>query len=191
MERLESRAGPWVLTAALLVIALGAVPPPSAAQNADAAGAGKAMSDGQIVAVVLSAAATAISQAELALARSSHPEVRTLARELVADNTLLDQNTLHLLASLGIQPTESAESDRLVETTTGSTDELAGLRGSRFDRAYVTREVAEHRDLLARLDGILIPEAESHEVRRFLATVRPVVEIHLKHAETVAARLPA
>ena len=75
------------------------------------------MSDGQIVSVVLSAAATDISQAELALARSSHPEVRTLARELVADNTLLDQNTLHLLASLGIQPTESAESDRLVETS--------------------------------------------------------------------------
>jgi putative membrane protein len=189
MESLESRAGPRAVAAALLVLALGAIPRLSATQTLSAARAGAAMSDAQIAGVVLSAAATDISQGELALEKSSHPEVRTLARELVEDNTLLDQRTLNLMARLGVEPIPSAESERMIESTTGTTEELAGLRGARFDRAYVIQEVAEHRDLLARIDGLLIPEAESHEVRALLASVRPVVESHLKHAETIAARL--
>jgi putative membrane protein len=147
------------------------------------------MSDAQIAGVVLSAAATDISQGELALRKTSNPRVESLAREMVADNTLLDQNTLHLMARLGVQPAPSAESDRLVEEATATSDELADLTGSRFDRAYVASEVAEHRDLLARMDGLLIPEAESHDVRALLASVRPIIETHLKHAESIAGEL--
>jgi putative membrane protein len=189
MESLKSRAGPRAVAATLLVLGLGAFPRVSATQTPSAARAGTAISDAQIAGVVLSAAAADISQGELALERCSHPEVRTLASELVADNTLLDQSTLNLMARLGVQPVSSAESERLIELATGTTADLAGLRGARFDRAYVTQEVAEHRDLLARMDGLLIPEAESHEIRGLLASVRPVIASHLKHAEAVSARL--
>jgi putative membrane protein len=181
------RAGPRTVAAALVALLAEATAISSFAQAPSVApAADKSLSDAEIAGVVLSAAATDISQEELALRNTSSPRIRALAREMVADNLLLDQTTLNLLARLGVQPAPSGESDCLIEKATATTGELASLRGTRFDRAYLTDEVAQDRDLLAQMDGRLMSEAESREVRALLAEIRPVLESHLQRAETMA-----
>ena len=68
-------------------------------------------------------------------------------------------------------------------------ENLKGLKGAEFDKAYVAHEVAYHQQVLDAMDQVLIPSAQNAELKALLVKVRPAFEAHLAHAKKIDASL--
>jgi putative membrane protein len=66
---------------------------------------------------------------------------------------------------------------------------LGTLSGRALDKAYVDHEVAYHQQVLAALDGTLIPNARNAELKALLVKVRPAFVAHLEHAKMIQSSL--
>jgi putative membrane protein len=61
-------------------------------------------------------------------------------------------------------------------------DKLENLKGSEFERSYLSEMVNGHRDALHQIDG-WIKNAQSPELKQHLQQTRDRVQFHLKEAE--------
>jgi putative membrane protein len=190
MRKGRIHTAPGAIGALLIALTVSTAPGPSAAQ-AQPAGlrADAAMSDAQIAGLVLSAASTNVTEGELALRKASDARTLSLARRVVSDNTDLARAALEAVEKARLKPAESDESTRLTAETMGSVDRLAELKGRQFDRAYVSGEIADNRDLIARLDGRLLSETRDPALRELLTRTRQVAQEHLQQAQAVATDL--
>jgi putative membrane protein len=145
--------------------------------------------DAQIAAIVVTANQVDIDAGELAAATSKHPKVVEFAKLMIADHTGVNKAATELVTKLGVTPEPNATSQSLQK---GGDENLARLRklaGDAFDRAYVEHEVAYHEQVIAAIDGTLIPSAADPELKSLLVKVRPAFDAHLAHARELLKSL--
>jgi putative membrane protein len=179
-------------TAAVLgsaACAMGTAEP--ASQPVRASGSASAMTDADIAAIVVAANTIDADMGKLALSKSSHPEVRKFAQQMVTDHNAVNQAAVALVTRLGVTPTENATSRGLQSGAAEARARIAALDGAAFDRAYIDNEVAYHRAVLNAIDQALIPSAQNAELRATLVQVRPAIAAHLEHAMQVQASMQA
>ena len=186
----------WVL-AVVAAAALGCTgeraPAAEAAESAAAASvggeAGEApameLSDAEIAAVVVTANAIDVRHGELARARASDARVRQFGETMVRDHNAVNASAAALVERLGVMPEENDVSRSLQAAADASHAELSAKADAEFDAAYIDHEVAYHRQVLAALDDLLIPNATNAELRETLVSVRPAFEAHLRQAESL------
>ncbi len=181
-------------TLALVALSAGACAPgtpavASAPAPAPAAAPASTMTDADIAAIVVAANTIDVQNGELALSKSSNPEVRRFAQQMVTDHNAVNQSAVALVTRLGVTPTESATSTGLRAGADQTRARLATLSGAEFDRAYMANEVAYHQAVLNAVDSALIPNARNAELKSTLVGVRPAFVAHLQHAQQVQAAL--
>jgi putative membrane protein len=91
----------------------------------------------------------------------------------------------------GVDMQESPEMliQRLRSESQAVQEELQGLTGEAFDRAYIERQVVAHQGALDLIDAQLLPNAEATELRETLEAARPVIASHLEEARRIQQRL--
>lgn len=149
------------------------------------------LDDGNIVAIVLAANNTDLSYARLVSGRASSAEVKAFAARMTVDHTLLSARAADIALRNGISAEDDGISLDFRDRSAARRDVLRELTGARFDSAYVENEIRYHTELLAALDGVLIPRAHNAALKQFVVTLRPAVSAHLAHAEQVRATLAA
>jgi putative membrane protein len=169
------RISSLALAAALLV--------PGAAQAAEG------LDDAKIAAIVVAANQVDVDTAKLALEVSTNDEVRKFATLMVNDHMAANKAAAELAGRLGVTPEANPTSEGLVAQGKEELTRLRQLTGAAFDAAYVAREVAYHRQVIAALDDTLIPATSNAELKALLIKVRPNFGTHLQHAEQLHATL--
>lgn len=124
-----------------------------------------------------------IALGELALERSTNEQVRAFATRMIQDHTLLQNNlsTTARAQSIGMPMGMTALHQDV-------TQNLSGLEGARFDRAYMEQMVADHERTIAlherqaRNDGNPAMAAAAEQAL-------PVLRDHLREAQQILSRM--
>ncbi|OCP16683.1 MULTISPECIES: DUF4142 domain-containing protein [unclassified Ensifer] len=169
-----------------LTAALGAACVVMTAPFADAA---DVPSDPQIAHVAYSAGAIDVEAAKLALSKTKNPDVRAFAQSMQKDHEAVNEQALALVKKLKVTPQDNATSQALAKAAEEMRAELVKLDGAAFDKAYIANEVAYHKQVNAALETLLIPSAQSAELKSLLETGLKLFQGHEQHAEHVAAGL--
>jgi putative membrane protein len=149
------------------------------------------MTEGNVVAVILAANATDLSYARLVPARARSAEVKAFATRMTTDHTSLNTRVNDIATRNRITAEDNAISLDFRDHSAARRDVLRELEGARFDSTYIANEIQYHQELLAALDGALLPNARTPELREFVANLKPPVSAHLAHAEQIRATLAA
>ncbi len=68
-------------------------------------------------------------------------------------------------------------------------DNLNGLSGNAFDKAYIDGEVKLHQQVIEVADKQLVPNVKNDELKALLVKVRPALVSHLEHAKQIQTSL--
>src|SRR5437016_8831410 len=100
--------------------------------------------DPQIAGIVQTANQIDIKQAKLALNKTSNPQVKEFANQMISDHTNLEKSVNDLAKKLRVTPEESPTSTQLKQQAADETKKLMSLHGKAFDKEYASHEVAYH-----------------------------------------------
>jgi putative membrane protein len=140
------------------------------------------LSDAQLAAIVQAVNQGEIDEAQLALGRSTSPEVKRFARDMLGAHRDMQYKINVLLGRLQLTPSENAVSNQLKSDTQSEMHELQTMRGKDFDRDYVDAQVRNHNKALEILERIT-PEVRNPDLKVAFTNDRPKVESHLRAAE--------
>jgi putative membrane protein len=159
---------------------------PAVAQEKKAAAG---LTDPQIAAIVVAANQVDVDAGNLAVRKTTNPEVKKLAERMVTDHTGVNKAAAELVGKLGVTPEPTDASRGLEANGKAARARMEALGGAAFDKAYVDGEVAYHEAVLAVLDRQLVPSAKNAELKKMLVDVRPAFVAHLEHARQVQRSL--
>ncbi len=162
---------------------------PGTAAPSGAAPGAAALADPQIAQIALSADAGDSARGKLAETKATNAEVKSFAREMVTDHTMLNKKATELAKKLNVTPQASDANTDLLNKVQGMTQDLQSKTGKDFDKTYMDQEVQIHQLVLDDLDKNLIPGAQNAELKSLLTTARGVVDGHLKRAQAIDAKL--
>jgi putative membrane protein len=118
-----------------------------------------------------------IESSRIALSRAARPDVREMARMLVADHTRSSEQVMAAARADGLRPAPP----RLEPRHRAMIRQLQRARGPGFDRLYLSQQVPAHREALT-LHRNYSRLGRGDDLRRAAAAIAPVVEGHLAHA---------
>ncbi len=144
------------------------------------------LTDGEIAYLYLQANLFEVETGELGAARGTAADVKKHGETVATEHRGVVKMFEGLLLKRGIKPTAPASSAANVDQHKSIMDDLSGRHGPDFDRAYLEREVATHRAVIAALRGVLLPGAKDPEVVAHFNAVLPAFEHHLAMAVEAA-----
>lgn len=145
--------------------------------------------DAQIAAIVVTANQVDIDAGKLAASKGASADVRAFGEMMATDHAGVNKAAAELAARLKLTPEENDTTRSLKADGDRHLDQLRGLSGAAFDRAYIDREVAYHQAVLDVLDRTLIPSAQNAALRNLLEKVRPAFVAHLERARQIQSAL--
>ena len=164
-------------------------PAPESAATGNAPATSAAVSDPQIAQIALSASSGDSARGKLAETKATNAQVKSFAKEMVTDHTMLNKKAVELANKLNVTPAESPADSDLVKKVGDMTNDLQGKTGKDFDKTYMDQEVQIHQRVLDDLDKTLIPTAQNADLKKLLTTARGVVDGHLKRAQQIDSSL--
>ncbi len=150
---------------------------------------GSAPTDAQIVRIVETADDIDINYAKLALSKATDKRVRDFAQQMITDHSAVQKSVIELAAKLNVTPADNETSNALKAQAEQTTQKLRGLKGNKFERAYVDNEVAYHEAVINAVKTVLIPSAQNAQLKSALQGAEPLFEGHLLHAEHVQSAI--
>lgn len=127
-----------------------------------------------------------IEAARLALRRSSSPEVRAIAEQMVNDHTT---STHHLQAAMEMNETKGIPSRPATLDTRRKKmlEHLHEAPEDGFDATYLDQQILAHQETLTLMTGFR-DKGDNAQLRSYAAGTAPVVERHLRHMKTLRQR---
>lgn len=115
-----------------------------------------------------------IQSSQLALTKAATPAVRDFAQMMIQHHTMTTQQIMAAAQSAGMTPPPP----QLMPMQAQMIQELQGLSGAEFDRAYVRQQRRAHQMALA-LHSTYANNGDTPQLKQVAATARPVVQQHL------------
>lgn len=153
------------------------------------AGGNYGPADAEVLEVLSAINRNEIAAAELAIAKSTAPQVLNYAKMMEEDHQANLNEAQRLLKNAGPAPVDEAESADVKAKGEIELVALQPLEGSRFNAAYISMMVKGHGDALATIDKKLFPKARSKDVKTHLRDTRNRVAAHLAEARRVQSGL--
>jgi putative membrane protein len=158
------------------------------AADTAAAGAGAALSDANIVALLDEANMADSSAAAVASTKATNPEVKNFAKLMMTEHHALRKQGQQLAKKLNVTP-EPPASDPLKPL---AENEMAALKaapkGRQFDSVYIEQEIAAHKAILDLADNAE-GQAQNEQLKALIGQAKPVIQKHLDQAEELQDKL--
>ena len=139
----------------------------------------------QVTGAVLAAAASNVSTAAMALERSSRPEIRSFAQDLLNDSVAVVKLTRDLARKLRIEPSGSDVTTRLARNARRTLEELASTNAREFERDYLAREIGHLQGEIDGLSALLAEGGHDDELEGLLILVRFTMHSHIERARSI------
>lgn len=141
------------------------------------------LSDPEVASVAVTANQIDIDYAEIALTRTTTPEVLNFAKTMANDHKAVIDQAVALAGKLKVTPQTNSLTRKLLADADKTKKMLREKKGRSFDRAYIKNEVEYHKAVIGAVETVLIPETENEELKALLQRVLPALKAHLSHAE--------
>jgi putative membrane protein len=165
---------------------------PMGADTMAMAGAGGALTDANVAAILSVADSGEIRPSQAAQQQAQNAQVKEYAQMMVTEHGMLEDSLRALTGRLGVTPAPNAMSQQLRTQADSAMSALQGQTGAGFDRAYMQWMVTSHQATLTALDTQLIPAIQNPEMKTAVQQqVRPKVEQHLQRAQQIQSSLGA
>jgi putative membrane protein len=145
-----------------------------------------ALTDAQIAGITAAAHKGEIDAAKMARKQSKNAKVKMFAAQMIKQHSSAVKMETDVESKSNITPADSDMSAKITQMNSDTADQLKGLKGKEFDKAYVKAQVDAHTKVLDSLDNVLIPAAQDPGLKAQLQKERPVVAMHLEHAKKLA-----
>lgn len=149
-----------------------------------------ALNDDEIATTIAAGSMSEIELARLAQAKAKDPRVKKYAAKMVTDRTDATHKQVAMMNKESLKIAENPASMQLMTDSSNVLDSLKSQTGSEFDRTYMDAEVKDNQQFLDLIDQKLLPNAKNPDLKAFIDDLRPMVERHLKDAQTLQKSLP-
>jgi putative membrane protein len=139
-------------------------------------------SDAQIFGILSAADTGEMQSAELAAQKAVHPEVKKFAQQMLTEHGAMSKEVSELQTKLGLKSDDSVTAKMLRKKGQSDLKKLKELQGEAFDKEYLGDQVLMHKTVLETIEKILIPSADSSELKAMLDNARSRVAAHLELA---------
>jgi putative membrane protein len=157
-----------------LALAAGVTPAQETKARRDAAEfVTKAAGDGQ----------AEVALGQMAVDHAGSQDVRRFAELMIADHAKANKDLIDLADTLKVTIPKGLPREHV-----DAHDQLRKLRGGEFDRSYMAKMVADHRDALTDFEN-QAKYGPNESVRKFAARMTPVIKEHLKLAQNIWAKI--
>jgi putative membrane protein len=146
--------------------------------------------DAQIAKMLSTVNNAEVEAGKLAKSKSKNAAVQSFAQMMIDEHGAAEQKLQPLAAKLGTAA-DHPEVTSLKQETDATAARLKGLEGAAFDKAYADAMVEGHADVLAMIDGALLPNATNLEVKSMLTETRARVATHHEHAKKLQTQVSA
>lgn len=148
-----------------------------------------ALSDAEIVGIVLAVNQAEINGGILAQSASSHPDVKAFGHRLTEEHNDSTSQFNDWANKTNITPRSSSISDTLKADEEKHLERLKKLHGILFDLDYINHEVESHQQVINLWDGKLIPGTKNEELKRLLNLWRASLVGHFEQAKLIKTSL--
>jgi len=124
-----------------------------------------------------------IQVGKLAAQKASDPAVKRFAQKLADDHTKANQQLQSLPGA-----DQVLQSVSLPEDKRQAIDQLSGLSGKEFDRAFIDQMVQDHEKAVSRFQEVA-SSATDPQVKQFASQLLPTLQRHLEQAKALQSRL--
>jgi predicted outer membrane protein len=159
------------------------------AGNGGNGGAMATLTNPQVAGVAIAANQGEVQEAQLAQSKSVNPAVLDFAMTMITDHNAAVMRLQQVLDNANLMTADSPQRMSLSDSATMTYNQLFGLSGSAFDRAYAMSQVTAHQTVLNLFDQTLIPSATNANLKAELQTERMAVTMHLTAAQTLVSTL--
>jgi putative membrane protein len=198
----------WVLTAPLLVLmaacpgaddedqvggdaAADTTPATTQAPPPPPPASASALTDGNIVAILLASGEAEIVPSQSVRDRLENEPVKRFAQHMITQHTALNNDTIKPVARQNnITAAPNAVNAQLDSMSSATVQRLQGLSGAPLDLAFMQYMVASHDSARHAVTTVLIPSTQNPQLRATIQqNVLPVVEAHLAEARKILGSL--
>jgi putative membrane protein len=154
----------------------------------DAAGAGAALTDANIVALLDEANMADSAAGALAATKATSKEVKDFAKLMMSEHHALRQQGQQLAKKLNVTPSPPANDPLKPLAESEMTALKSAPKGAEFDRVYIEQEIAVHKavlDLAENAHG----QAQNEQLKALIEQAKPVIQKHLDQAEAIQKKL--
>jgi putative membrane protein len=145
--------------------------------------------DATVSANVMAANDAEIMAGKLAEAKATNKDVKSFAQHMVSEHTKNDEQVASVSQKIDVTPKPDDKVASMKEDAKQKIDALAQKSGAEFDKAYMDLQVAMHEQVLADINGKLLPTAQNKEMKTFLTKTKGHVEQHLAMAKKIQSTL--
>jgi len=163
-----------------------AMPPGSAMPDATEPAAGTT-APGEALAFLVVVNEHEIAAAEQARDKQLEAKVRAYADMLHADHSKNLAETRAVADSAGAAVTDTPDVDAQRQKGKDELEQLGGLEGDAYAKAYLDAMVKGHNDALVLIDTRLVPAATDEAIKQHLNTTRDAIAKHLEEAKQLQA----
>ena len=183
-----------LLTLTLLGSAMAQNADSPSTQGSGAAGSQTATSsmprnDAEITNSLMTVNTQEMNLARLARQKAENKQVKEFSEMMFSEHAKNNDKAQALATKQGINLKETQASMNLKFTSEDQIEQLRGMKGKQFDKAYMQTQVDLHRKVLDRLDNTLIPNAKDSELKAMLQQTRGKVQDHMNQAEKINSSL--
>jgi putative membrane protein len=175
-----------ILAVVMLAQAPAAGPPMSPRPHAPVV---KRSGDATVLGAIGAVDANELEEAKLAATKASGSEVRALAAVLVKDHERSLQTGAQLAKQFRIARLLPADS-AMARAHVVEMAQLNTLSGAAFDKAFVEYTLADHKAVIAKINGTLLATAERPQVKAFVRALLPQLTAHQQAEEKWLAAHP-
>lgn len=147
------------------------------------------LNDLEIAHVAYTADNIDIRYANIALKRSSNPDIHAFAQTMIRDHTTVNELALGLLDKLGASAQDNFLSQTLNKNADTIAAKLESLSGKEFDRYYASNELAYHKAVNDLVENSFIPNIENAEVKELFEAGLGIFKGHQDHAQMMVDKL--
>lgn len=141
-----------------------------------------ALSDGQVLAALITVHENELAAARIAEARSSNEAVREFASRMLAEHTAAIDSLRQLASELHVERAQSTASQQIARDGRATAARITSAPPETFEATYVNTMVEGHEHVLTLIDDTLLPAASQARLRTEIGNQRTAVTSHLEHA---------
>ena len=145
--------------------------------------------DATVLGLIGAVDANELEEAKLAATKASTGEVRALATAMVKDHQLSLQTGARLAKRYSIARLLPADS-AMAREHAAEMLQLNTLTGAAFDKAFIENTLADHKKLIARINGSLLTVATRQPVKAYARSLVPRLMVHQQAEEKWLAAHP-
>jgi putative membrane protein len=147
-----------------------------------------AMGDPAIMGTINTSNAAEITTSELALEKATNAEVKSYARDMIAEHRTMQKQADQLAQKAQTPAQPAAKADQMQGMVTASVDSMKALSGAQFDQKYMAFQVQSHQmtlDNLRRFEN----QAQNADLKAMITKAIPAVQGHLERAQKIQTSL--